>query len=90
MRTHELKCWPEPFEALLEGRKVHEYRKDDRRFGLGDILWLREFVPAGTRNGGFEDDRYTGRETRRLVTYVSRAPFYGIPDGYVVMSLRTP
>lgn len=87
MTTHELKCWPEPFEALLEGRKVHEFRKDDREYRDGDVLHLREFDPFGFH---LPPGTYTGRETRRLVTYVSRGPDWGIPMGYVVMSLRTP
>lgn len=32
-RIHELKTWPEPFSALMDGRKRFELRKGGR-FGL--------------------------------------------------------
>ena len=81
MKTHELKCWPAPFAAMLKGVKVHEVRRDDGRgFAGGDALLLREY-DASTRE-------YTGRQTARFVTYVSRGPDWGLPEEIVVMSLR--
>jgi hypothetical protein len=78
MTVHELKCWPEYFEALRDGRKTFEFRVDDRDFVPGDILWLREWHP---------DTRYSGRDLRRRVTYVMDATPVGAA-GYVVMSLE--
>jgi hypothetical protein len=40
---HDLKCWPEPFAAILSGEKRHEIRRDDRGFKVGDVLRLREY-----------------------------------------------
>jgi len=64
MTIHELKCWPEGFQAVVDGRKPFEVRKDDRGFEVGDTLHLREYDPdVGT---------YTGRETDVRVTYIYR------------------
>jgi hypothetical protein len=78
MRTHGLKCHPEPFTALLRGTKTFEFRKDDRGFAVGDLLHLREW--------DHETGLYSGRDVVREVTYVLRGPAFGVPFGYVVMS----
>lgn len=75
--VHELKTWPEPFDAILRGVKRFEFRKDDRWFDVGDILRLREWS---------QNDGYTGRSVDVRVTYLLAAGF-GIPPGYVVMSI---
>ena len=78
-RTHELKTWPEYFEAIRSGRKRFELRRNDRHFGEGDMLWLREYHPVtGT---------YTGRELQADITYVLRDPVFGLLSGYVILSL---
>ena len=64
--THELKCWPTFFQAILDGRKRHDLRRvDDRDFQVGDQLRLREFDP------NLAD--YTGREQFVVVTYLTSA-----------------
>jgi hypothetical protein len=82
---HELKCWPEPFEAMLAGRKRHEIRRMDRPFAIGDWLVLREWDPRRDVN-----DRYTGRAMVREITYISTPASFGLPDDLCVMSLRVP
>lgn len=77
---HDLKCWPEPWLALRHETKRHEFRKDDRGFNVGDTLLLREWNP--------ETGDYSGDELIAEVTYLSRGPEWGIPAGYVVMSVR--
>lgn len=77
---HELKTWPEPFQALLDGFKTHEIRQDDRGFGLGDELLLREWDPTTSE--------YSGREAAVGVTYLSRGPDWGLPPALCVMSLE--
>jgi hypothetical protein len=42
MTTHELKCWPEMFDAVAEGRKTFDVRKNDRGYQTGDRLVLRK------------------------------------------------
>ena len=81
--SHELKCWPEPFSALIAGDKTFEYRKNDRGFLLGDILYLREWEP--------ERMEYTGREARYVVTYILYilSGFrFEVPEGFCIMSVR--
>ena len=76
---HELKCWPEPFEALWSGRKLFDFRRDDRDFKVGDTLRQSKWDPM-------EED-FMGRTVYAIVTYIIRGPKFGIPDGYCVMSL---
>jgi len=76
---HDLKTWPEPFQAIRDGLKQFEYRKDDRGFEVGHQLLLIEFDP--------ERGRLTGRALMARVTYIARGRF-GIPRGFCVMSIR--
>jgi len=77
--THRLKTWPEPFQALWDGRKHHEIRRADRDFRQGDWLELREWDP-GT-------ETYTGRIAHARVTYLSMAGTWGLPADLLVMSV---
>ena len=85
---HELKSWPEFFEPMLAGKKKFEYRFDDRRFNVGDVLHLREWKP-GSRWAGLRDDgEYTGRTHDVTVTYLL---LIGPPIGqtyYAIMSVE--
>jgi len=83
--NHELKVWPEYFQALLTGEKTFEIRKDDRGFVVGDVLFLREYSPG--------PDEYTGREIWRRVTYILKgddptAFAFGLRAGFVAMALE--
>ena len=67
MTEHELKCWPEYFNAILEGRKHFEVREGtDRVYFTNDTLWLREWDQT--------TQDYTGRELKVKVTYVHNGP----------------
>lgn len=74
--THDLKCWVGFFEAVLDGRKPFEIRKNDRRYRVGDILHLREWDPIKMT--------YTDRSCARMVSYVTD---WEQQNGYVVMGL---
>lgn len=90
MSIHDLKCQPEPFRAMQEGLKTFEFRKDDRGYVVGDELFLREWAPSyplsqATNTTAF--GVYTGQALSRRVTYILRGPAFGVPEGYVIMSV---
>lgn len=78
MKTHDLKVWPLPFQAIADGLKEWEFRKNDRNYQIGDELVLREYDP--------KTQSHTGRGFTRVVTFILEQGF-GLPDGYVIMSL---
>ena len=80
MATHELKSWPDQFQAMWTGRKRAEFRRDDRGYAVGDLLDLREWDPAV--------GRYTGFRLSARVTHLARGPAYAIPAGFVVLSVE--
>lgn len=92
MREHDLKCWPEFFERLLDYSKPFEFRKNDRDYQPGDVLHLREWDPAvaGPAVPFDADLPYTGRACDRIVTYVLRGSdgrWPGLAEGYCVLGL---
>lgn len=81
MKCHHLKIWPVQFQQVSEGVKTHEWRKDDRGFAVGDVLFLELYDPdKGTL--------YESVFLERKVTAITRGPDFGIPLGYCVMSIR--
>lgn len=82
MTVHQLKIWPEYYEAVTEPdsarRKTCEIRINDRNYLQGDILELREFTP--------DTEAFTGRQTRRLITHIIQGPPF-LPDNVAVLSL---
>lgn len=91
MKEHELKTWPIPFQAVLDGTKRHEIRVDDRDFREGDVLHLREYdardvLIEETMNLGPRG--YTGRELRVRVLFKSRGGTWGLPPNLCVLSIE--
>ncbi len=80
-QVHDLKTWPEPFEAMKAGLKRFEYRKNDRDFKEGDFLRLIYYNPM--------TGQFTNTKTILVeVTYILKGPEYNIPEGYCIMSTR--
>lgn len=78
--VHELKTWPEAFRGLTHGLKMHEVRKWDRDFQVGDVLRLREWDP--------DTKEYTGNDFTVEITWLTDPSTYGMPVEFVVMSVR--
>lgn len=83
---HEVKSWPEFFEANLDGRKTFDLRRStDRDYRVGDFLRMKEFDP--TRG-------YTGREFEVEITYITSAERpcalsdKGMNDGFCILAFR--
>jgi hypothetical protein len=79
IHTHDLKCWPKFYQAILDGDKSFEIRKDDRNFHVGDELLLREWDPI--------TKCYTGRSSYWKIIYIL-ASFEGLAPGFVALSIR--
>jgi hypothetical protein len=90
MKTHELKVDPEFFQAVVDGKKNFEIRRNDREFKIGDILLLRETkYPGYAMNLDRAPLVYTGRETKRLITYIMEPKVsYGMLYGFVAMATQ--
>lgn len=84
MAEHDLKVWPDYYDAIEDGRKPFEIRLNDRKYKVGDTLRLREYAPG--------PDEYTGRECRRTVTFMldgndPQAFAFGLKAGFVAMGI---
>ena len=70
------KILPEYYEAVLEGKKRFELRKDEDEILPNDILVLNEW----------DGVRITGRQIQKEVRYVLRnVPEYGLMPGYCII-----
>jgi hypothetical protein len=89
--VHELKCWPQQFEALLAGVKAHEVRKRDRDFRVGDQLKLREWEPLYAEMDKdaliMKQGKYTGREQVVTVGWITEPGCFGLPADVCVMTV---
>lgn len=101
-KTHEVKTWPVPFEAVMSGKKTHEVRKFDRDYMVGDFLVLKEFIPHKECNGsGVLPDNgdtwpccpephgeYTGASIKVRVSYITQPGKFGLPENLGVLSIQ--
>lgn len=74
---HQLKISSKYFDAVNEGIKKFEIRKDDRDYQVGDVVQFLEF----------DDGKYSGRKSDPVVVvYVLRnAEKYGLKPGYCII-----
>lgn len=80
MITHELKCWPEQWQALLNGSKNFEVRRNDRHFKVGDVCLFRRWSPEF----GYYDQKETIGLIVSSILHSEDFPL-GIVPGYVVL-----
>ena len=74
--VHRLKIMPEFYQAVIDGRKTFELRRNDRDFSIGDTLILCEWNGEG----------FTGREWRCQVEYMLEG-YAGLQPGYAILGL---
>lgn len=86
---HELKIIPGMFEAVLDGRKTFEFRRDDRPggFHIGDALLLREWVSCDRFKCVCRGD-YTGRSIMVNVVYKLCDALFGVPEGFCILGIE--
>lgn len=87
MHIHELKSWPDQFNAINHGETTADIRNDDRKptFQPGHKVWYREFDP--------KLKCYTGHEGFYIIANVLRPerdqPFSkALKRGYCVLILK--
>lgn len=86
MKTHELKIDPQYFEAIADGRKTFEIRKNDRNYKVGDRLVLREYDSSIFKCAHTCDcHRYTGKEIKCAVSYITD---FELKEGFVCMGIK--
>ena len=78
--THALKETHGFFNAVLDGRKTFEFRRNDRDFKVGDTLILREWSDIQVKE-------YSGREIHCEVSYYLDN-FEGMSRGYCALGLK--
>ncbi len=78
--NHQLKTYPEQFEAVRRGIKTFEYRLNDRDYKVGDILRLFEYLQ--------KEEETTGQFIDVEVIYLLEGGNLGIPNNYVIMSIK--
>ena len=80
---HHLKTLDMFFDAVKDGRKTFEVRKNDRGFQTGDILVLDRYeeTPIGLRQ------TVPFRTVRKRISYLLQGGQYGIDPAYCVLGL---
>lgn len=76
--VHDLKTYPQDFEAVWSEEKMFEVRRNDRNFKVGDMISLKEYDP---------ESGYTGREVDVAITYILDDPEF-VKEGFVIMGLK--
>lgn len=97
MAEHVLEAWANSFDAMADGRKPFDYRRDDRGFEVGDVIVYQRctrqpYVDAqapGRSLYRWMPERRAGAfvERRYRVTYIFRGQ-QGLGDGWCVLGLR--
>lgn len=74
---HEIKIWPDFYQAIIDNLKGFELRKNDRDYKAGDTVMWMEFDP--------NTKRMTGRHFSAEISYVCKK-FDGLQEGYCIFS----
>lgn len=82
--THVLKTIDRYWDALNEGTKTFEVRKNDRAFQTGDKLMLERWIDT---KFGLKQD-YDHEPLLFKVSYLLQGGQFGIEPGYCVLGLK--
>lgn len=88
MTVHNVKCWPNYFDAIERGDKTFDVRRDDRGYQRGDTLVLEKFDPK--KNGYVYPTHHLSAKPfsiKKTISYVLTGGQFGIEPGYVVLAL---
>jgi hypothetical protein len=83
---HDLKSWTQFFVPILSGERVHELRRNDRNFQVGDFLNLHEWDSVRSVP--------TGRIASAQITSITSDDFpcavsdIGLVPGFCILSIR--
>ena len=94
MTRHQMKLNDRYFDAVANGTKTFEIRKDDRGFRVGDVLELYRVNDNGlyvSNDGTYASNDRSGLKPIQVkVTYILTHNDFpaGIPEGFVVMSIE--
>lgn len=80
---HDLKTWLQYFDAVVEGRKPFEVRRNDRDYQVGDWLRLLPYDTAKQRVVRRNGYRHYDVE----ITYMLTGGQFGVEPGYVVLGI---
>lgn len=87
-RVHELKCWPQYFDAVASGEKTFEVRKDDRGFQRGDIVELQRCWDTPGHSVQLNTQGKPAHTLRFRIGWILTGGQFGIEPGYIVFSLE--
>lgn len=88
---HELKAWERYFDAVADGRKPFEVRKNDRSFQTGDLVDLVKVEEAYPHYYITPPGERFGKITlRKRITYLLQGGQFGIEPGFCVLGLGEP
>lgn len=87
MTIHTKKSWPQFFQAIKAGLKMHDLRstKDDH-YQVGDTMVLREYDPVA--------GKFTGDEVTTEITFITSNATpcayssHALERGFAILSLR--
>lgn len=80
MKRHHLKIWPGFIDAIWDDLKRYEVRRDDRNYGVGDWLIMREWDP--------DTELWGADMLSAVVTHKTSGGHLGIPAGHCVLGVR--
>lgn len=98
---HELKTWPEFFDAVKRGEKTFEVRRNDRGFQVGDTLRLVRWQPSEGYHGGGYETGELGKpywqtpggkrsEIDLVITYKMDGGRFGLDPQWCVLGFSAP